>query len=153
MKNKSKPWRYVQADGVRAGEHASDGYADFGSLDGLEAGVGRAETAAARIWAGAWSKAAEGDFRLTMRAADIAPPSGEETARLRQQAGVAGQPRGGLGEVVAQGTRGREVAELAQLARVQQRHTRALEKIRALVERMERKNVDAAVEQPFEFGP
>ncbi|NNM89165.1 MAG: hypothetical protein HKL95_11690, partial [Phycisphaerae bacterium] len=48
MRRSIRSIKYVQGDRQAQAEPASDGFADFGSLDGLEAAIGRAELAAAR---------------------------------------------------------------------------------------------------------
>ena len=157
MADKNQPLGYVRHDAGMAVEHASDGFVDFGSLDGLEAAVGRAEMATVRPnVAVAWSRAAGREFPVAAAAlgrgvaasgADAAP------AMSRRRFDVALRAGSGLhGRVAHLPNRGDE-AKLAELAKVQQRHTRMLEKIMELVRGRRGKALDAGGNQPFVFGP
>lgn len=157
MRRSIRSMEYVQGDRHAAAEPASDGFADFGSLDGLEAAIGRAEQAAARSdQTRVWGLVVGREFlpaasapgrRLALgRTNALSASAGPELdSNRRSEASLQG--------VLAHSSGCGDAARLAELAKVQQRQARALEKITELVQRRREKTMDAAGNQPFEFGP
>ncbi len=152
MRRSIRSIEYVQGDRRAEAEPAFDGFVDFGSWDGLEAAIGRAELAAARtdqtrVWGREFLPAASAPgrrFAVGGTDAVSASAGSELGSNRRAEASLHG--------VLAHPSGCGDAAKLAELAKVQQRHTRALEQITELVQRRREKPMDAAGNQPFEFG-
>lgn len=148
MTHRNDLMKYVPHDRPEANQHASYGFPDFGSLDGLEAAIGSAELASADPGRDRGRQRAINQSFLTASSArglgymTFLPVHQSAHGPGAVEANAAAQPSSrGAGD------------RLAELARVQERHTRALEKITELVQRRREKTMDAAGNQPFDFGP
>jgi hypothetical protein len=139
---------YVQGDRHAAAAPASDGFPDFGSLDGLEAAIGRAELAAAD----------PGRDRGRQRAINhgLLPASSARGLQFMASRPAHQSARGPgvmAANAAAQPSSRRTVDSLAELARVQQRHTRKLKNILQLLKPKRDNPMDAASNSPFDFLP
>ncbi len=148
MTHSIRPTTYVPTDHPAADQHASDGFPDFGSLDGLEAALGSAELAAADPAQDRGRQRAINQGFLPASSARglhfMASRPAHQSAR-----GPGAVAANAAAQSASRGTGDR----LAELAQMQERHSRALEKITELVQRRREKTMDAAGNQPFEFGP
>ncbi len=148
MTRSIRPTTYVPTDHPAADQYASDGFPDFGSLDGLEAAIGSAELAAADPARDrGWQRAINQGFLPASSARGL----GFMASRPAHQS--ARGPGGMAANAAAQPSSRRTVDSLAELARVQQRHSRKLENILQLLKPQRDNPMDAASNSPFDFIP